>query len=251
MIILPKISVITAVYNAEDTICDTLTSIIKIKKYYSNLEIIVIDGASSDKTIEIINSKSREITSFISEPDDGIYHAMNKGITRATGDWLIFMNSGDLFSDDSFTFFQNFIKKLPFKENVMAIYGNTKIKNTEQTIRILSSEISKQFFYSSTICHQSIFFNKKVFESIQNLYSTNYKIISDKELLLKIELSNGKFYHIDHNLCVWDDVGFSTKNMNVFIEEDRRFKNEYFNLFERLCFGSMIKLKVLFKNYLN
>ena len=91
----PLVSIITVVFNAEFFIESTINSI--IDQTYERKELIVIDGASTDSTLDIIGKYSRHITKLISEKDDGIYSAMNKGIALASGDWIIFMNAGDIF----------------------------------------------------------------------------------------------------------------------------------------------------------
>ena len=94
-----KVSIITATYNSANTIIDTLRSL--ENQTYKNIEYIIIDGASKDNTIDVINANSTRVTSMISEPDKGIYDALNKGIDAATGDIVGFLHSDDLFSSDT------------------------------------------------------------------------------------------------------------------------------------------------------
>ena len=94
-----KITVITVVYNNVSGIKDTLDSF--VAQSWNNKELIVIDGGSTDGTWEVVNSYSESISYKCSEPDGGIYDAMNKGIDRATGEWITFLNSGDVFVDDT------------------------------------------------------------------------------------------------------------------------------------------------------
>jgi glycosyltransferase involved in cell wall biosynthesis len=92
-----KVSVITVCYNAEEFIENAINSV--LKQTYENLEYIIIDGASKDNTVSIINKYKSRITFFLSEPDNGMYEAMNKGIKAATGDVLYFLNSDDDIAD--------------------------------------------------------------------------------------------------------------------------------------------------------
>ena len=94
-----KISVITVCWNCVGEIEKTLTSV--VAQTYSNMEYIVVDGASKDGTLEIINKYKNHISVLISEPDSGLYNAMNKGVKAATGQWCIFMNAGDMFASNN------------------------------------------------------------------------------------------------------------------------------------------------------
>ena len=93
-----KVSIITISYNAEKTLEQTIKSV--INQTYKNIEYIIIDGGSTDNTLNIINNNEAKITKWISEPDKGLYDAMNKGAELAQGDYLIFMNAGDTFVDE-------------------------------------------------------------------------------------------------------------------------------------------------------
>lgn len=118
----PKISVITVSYNCMDTIEETILSV--INQTYSNIEYIIIDGGSKDGTVDIIKKYQDRIAYWVSEPDGGIYEAMNKGIDKATGDWINFMNAGDTFTD-------KYVLDKVFKHssfsNIDVLYGNSTI----------------------------------------------------------------------------------------------------------------------------
>lgn len=124
----PLISIITISYNSCLTIEDTILSV--INQTYPHIEYIVIDGGSKDGTVDIIKRYENKISYWISEPDKGIYYAMNKGIAATTGEWINFINCGDSFYD------KNVIARL-FKdsigENYSVVYGNTVFQYSDHT----------------------------------------------------------------------------------------------------------------------
>ena len=147
----PLISIITVVYNCKDDLEMTIKSI--IDQTYPNIEYIVIDGNSNDGTIDIIKKYQNKITYWISEPDEGIYDAMNKGIRQSTGDWINFMNAGDRFYD------QNILSSLFIpapKPSTDIIYGDTEFIYTFG--KYIRKPASLTYLKESMIfCHQSSF----------------------------------------------------------------------------------------------
>ena len=116
-----KISVVTVCYNSVNTIEETMLSV--LNQTYPDIEYIIIDGGSTDGTVDIIRKYAARLGYWISEPDKGIYDAMNKGIAAATGDYINFMNSGDMFaSNDVLSSFKNFVSDDP-----EIVYGDVKL----------------------------------------------------------------------------------------------------------------------------
>jgi glycosyltransferase involved in cell wall biosynthesis len=179
-----KISIITVSYNSKATIADTIASV--ASQTYSNIEHIIIDGASSDGTIEIIISFGSKVSKFITEPDKGIYNAMNKGIGIANGDIIGILNSDDYLSDN---FVIETIVKGFQKYNIDAIYGDVKFidpRNTKRVVRYYSSKSfhPKKFKYGIMPAHPSFYVKKSLYETI-GLYKEDYKIAADYELLIR------------------------------------------------------------------
>jgi glycosyltransferase involved in cell wall biosynthesis len=199
-----------------------------------------VDGGSKDGTCEIIKRYSERISMFVSESDKGIYDAMNKGIRLAHGQWLLFMNSGDLFHNTDF--FSRIFCTDEILDQYAIIYGNTLVKHTDTILEIPYKKITPNFFFLNTICHQSVFFNKTVFEKIGN-YRLDYRIISDRVLLYQIALSKGKFRKVEDIISIWDEEGFSKTNFSLFLEEDKRFTRANFNLWTKLVLKVELKVK--------
>lgn len=205
---LPKISIITVSYNAEKTIENTILSV--INQTYPNIEYIIIDGGSTDKTIDIIRKYDSRITNWISEPDKGIYDAMNKGISLATGQWINFMNSGDFFYNENTIFnihFENYNN-----DNIKVIYGDTIKRKTNFDKRIYPKNIH-HIHRGIICCHQSTFvslINKK-----DVLFNITYKISSDYCQLYKLYLKyqESSFKYIPQIISIFDgEFGISSTN---------------------------------------
>ncbi|MCV9931278.1 glycosyltransferase [Flavobacterium sp. LS1R47] len=233
---MPLISIITVCRNSEDSIEATMMSV--VSQRYHNIEYIIIDGLSTDNTFAIANGyqekfKEKEIKFVcVSEKDKGIYDAMNKGIFKANGDWLIFMNSGDNFYDD--LVLKNVFSQT-FDNNEMVIYGDTLTKNAKTTIKP-PKKIQKEFFFAETICHQSVFFKKEAFQ-IVGIFNLNYKIIADRIWLLKATILKVKFNYTPVIFSIWDEEGFSKENIPTYIKENDTLKRIYFSGFERFLFA--------------
>ena len=150
---MPKFSIIIVTYNAGNKIEESLKSIINQK--YIDYEIIVVDGGSDDETIKICNKYKKYISQILSENDNGIYDAFNKGIKLANGEYLFFLGAGDVLSNN--ILFS--IKKFFDTDEPLLIYGDVFLKRSEQ---IYDGEFDAWKLAKRNICHQSIFYNKKI-----------------------------------------------------------------------------------------
>lgn len=168
-----KISIITVVYNSEKYIEATIQSI--INQTYKNFEYIIIDGNSKDKTIDIIKSYEDKISYWISEPDEGLYDAMNKGIKIAKGDYLLFINSGDKLYDSTT------LEKIFNNEEADIYYGDTIIINEKgEDLGYRRLRPPKQLTFKSLkkgmlVCHQSFIARKNIIQS----FDLNFKFSAD------------------------------------------------------------------------
>ena len=164
-----KISVVTVCYNAEKTIEATIKSV--LNQSYCNVEYIIIDGGSTDGTIEIIKKYSDKVTYWISEPDNGIYDAMNKGISMALGDFILFIGSDDtIFDCNVLLNVANFIGN----NRNSVFYGDVIL--SPKDIRY-AGRFSKWTLVQKNICHQAIFYPTDILKN--NLYDLRYRSFSD------------------------------------------------------------------------
>lgn len=187
----PKISIITAVRNDSAHIEMTIQSV--LSQLNANIEYLIIDGASSDGTIDVIKRYSNEISNWISEPDTGVYDAMNKGIEISTGDFVFFLNSGDTFH--SYTAIEEM--QLGYIEENTLVYGNVQVKYWDGD----KIEKPKPFFDTSMkfkgvgICHQTMFFPGEILRKMR--YDLKYKIVSDYDLVYRMWKQGMKFVYRD------------------------------------------------------
>jgi len=238
-------SIIIVTYNCGKSFAKTIESI--LNQTFRNFEIIVIDGGSETYTLNCIEKYKDDITFFLSEQDKGIYDAMNKGIKFSNGEYLFFLNTGDSFNTSNILLeiYQNTIEDLHTKRKIDLIYGNIVLANSTRIIRG-TDKLSKYFFFKSTICHQSIFYNSNLF--VQNkLYDLEYKVISDRVNLFLLYINKYNFKKINVIICLWDPIGFSISNKKIMDREVIIFQHKYYNIFERLFMNIFTKFKSFFK----
>ena len=174
-----KISIITVCFNSADTIEHTIISV--INQSYKNIEYIIIDGGSTDGTLEIIRKYEEYISYWVSEPDKGIYDAMNKGIKAATGEIIAFINSDDWYADGAV---KTVVEK--FREtNADAVHAIVKlVKNGNIVGEFGRNPKLEDFFCKMVIPHPATFVRASVVK--EELFDTSYKIAADYDLLLKL-----------------------------------------------------------------
>lgn len=214
----PTLSIITVNYNNNDGLIRTLQSV--KAQSYKDYEHIIIDANSSDGSKETIIRYSKEednhLTYWVSEPDNGIYSGMNKGITQAKGEYLYFLNSGDCLTNDV-------LKDIPF-DGTQYIYGDmVLIEPQGRRDRIAPDYPSLIFFFYDSLSHQACFIHRSLF--INELYSTQYKIISDWAHSVKcIVLEDSTYRHISRVIAECDGTGISSKYIDVQTERIKWFQ---------------------------
>jgi glycosyltransferase involved in cell wall biosynthesis len=201
----PFFSIITICYNEEKNIEKTCKSI--SNQSYKNFEWIVIDGKSTDKTLEIIKKYKKNTTNIISEKDSGIYNAMNKGIGIAKGEYLLFINGGDCLKDkDVLRVSRNLIEE---DKGRSQIYYGDLIYDNGEIVTYKKAKLNKKFFIKKTISHQATFITKKLFLKY-GYYNERYKIVADYDFWIKTILDNHvKTKHLPLIVSMFDLGGVS------------------------------------------
>lgn len=185
-----KVSVITIAYNSSETIADTIRSV--LSQNYHDIEYIIVDGSSKDGTVELVKSFGNKVSKFISEPDRGIYDAMNKGVHLATGDIIGILNSDDFYADENVI--ADVVGKFE-RESSDALYGDLVYVNREQTDKVVRTWKAGEYrhgkFLSGWMPPHPTFFAKRACYEQFGLYSLELKSAADYELMLRFIHKHG------------------------------------------------------------
>lgn len=194
-----KISIITICFNAAADLENTVASVRSQK--YKDYEYIVVDGGSNDGTVEVINKSLDVITKWVSEPDKGIYDAMNKGINMASGDWVIMMNAGDVFADSDVL--QNVFSHV-IPDKITFLYGDTlsRQKNGKLLRRITS-------WKDGNVNHQAVIYRRQLHEE-HGLYIVTKKIIIS-DYLFFVRIPEEQVQKLDLAISINDPNGISNQ----------------------------------------
>ncbi len=230
------ISIITVVYNGEEFLEETILSV--INQSYDNVEYIIIDGGSTDGTVDIIKKYEDKIDYWVSEKDKGIYDAMNKGIDVVRGDFLFFLGADDCLSCD---IINNIFST--DKNNYDLIYGNVKYN----TGLVIKSKFSFKTYLHNTIHHQAAFYSKTFFNIFR--YDTNYKIAADYELNLIIFLNNKKSFYFNEIFSVCLEDGISRTEVEKSYEEMNKIRAKHVTQQQNKFFIFLLALKVYLHKY--
>ncbi len=236
-----KVSIIIVSLNTKKKFIKTINSVLKQK--FKNFEIIVIDGKSNDGTQKIIFKKKRYISKYLIEKDKGIYHAMNKGVLLSKGQWIIFMNSGDVF-------FNNFVLENISKKNLSKydiIFGDTLIDHN-----FLKVYKKCDYFKKNTVtmpfCHQSTLVKLKYLK--KNQFNLKYKLSSDFNFFLNSYLKKINFFRYNGPISKVEAFGQSDVNRQKVLNENIKifYKNKsYSKIFFLIYFKIFEFIKTLIK----
>lgn len=209
-----KLSIITVNFNNDSGLEKTIESV--LAQTFSNYEFIIIDGGSNDKSMEIIDKYKSKIAYYISEKDNGIYEAMNKGISVANGEYLQFLNSGDYLLN------KNVLEKV-FKYNGnQDIYYGSSIRNSTDGRNYRCNEpknLTMKRFFDHSICHQAMFIKKELFNKFGK-YNEKLKIVADWEFNVRtIILNNCSLKFLNFPIVFYDMNGLSMKKQKMSLKE--------------------------------
>lgn len=237
----PKLSVITIVYNNVRDIERTVLSV--LNQSYSNIEYVVIDGASNDGTMDILKRYESKITRLVSEKDKGIYDAMNKGLALATGDYVLFMNSGDEIYDT-----KTVEKIFASEADADIYYGETEMYDQDWNSLGLRRHKApeqftwKDFKYGMSISHQAIYIRKSLTEP----YDLSYQLSSDIDWILKVAKKAKKIVNVRTYVAKYLVGGMSKKKHRQSLKERFMIFSKHYGLIPNILNHLVIALNLFF-----
>lgn len=241
----PKFSIITVTYNAGAVLEDTIQSV--ITQTYRNVEYIIVDGGSKGHTLDIINRYREHIHTLVSEPDKGLYDAMNKGIRLATGDYLCFLNAGDeLHEDDTL---QLMVHSITGTELPDVLYGETAIVDEEGhflRMRRLSAPEDlnwKSFKDGMLVCHQAFFPRRELAEP----YDLRYRFSADFDWCIRIMKKSHTLHNTHLTLIDYLNEGMTTRNHRASLHERFHIMCRHYGYLSTLARHAWFALRLLLK----
>jgi len=239
----PLVSIVTVVYNGEKTINRTIQSV--LNQTYPNIEYIIVDGASSDGTVEIIKSYALKISRWISEKDEGIYDAMNKGVKMCNGEIIGIINADDYYEPDAV---ENIISV--FKKGLFIYHGN--LRNIDEKNNIFISKAPQtvhKLKRGMVINHPATFVNKEVYDKL-GLFSTKFRIAGDWNFILNAYLNNVTFISVDKILANFSLGGVSGSISTKYLKElnEVRKQNGLYKWIDKYYLYDWVRFKLLGRN---
>ncbi|MCQ2235665.1 MAG: glycosyltransferase [Bacteroidales bacterium] len=235
----PLVSIITITYNAEATLERTIASV--RRQEYPNIEYIVIDGASKDGTLDIIHQNQDIIKAYVSEPDYGIYDAMNKGLKLANGDYIWYMNSGDELAEASTL--NTAIQNAPDGADVL--YGETVVTDMrgetigERRLALTEPLTWKSFRKGMVVCHQSFIAKRAICQE----YDTKYRYSADFDWCLNILKKSSKIHDTRLVLSRFLDGGFTKQHIIPGLKERFSIMIKYYGIAKTILYHIPISIK--------
>lgn len=241
-----RISIITVCFNSEAYIEETIQSV--INQSYNNKEYIVIDGGSTDGTLSIIEQYKDNIDYLVSEPDKGISDAFNKGIAKASGEYIVMMNAGDLMTEGALNKFAN-----AYIPGYDVIKGNTIRWNSETGFMSVEYPVVKysEIPFNFQVCHQSTYISKTAYEKFGE-YETDLHVVMDFELMLRFTRLGATFHSINENLAIFRMGGISqTSNERRYNELRYAMIRNGHGKFNTTIFIEYVRLRTFVRNIID
>ncbi|WP_281310628.1 glycosyltransferase family 2 protein [Flavobacterium flavigenum] len=220
-----KLSIVTINYNNLIGLKKTIESV--VNQSYREFEFVVIDGGSEDGSKEIIEVHQSKINYWVSEKDKGIYQAMNKGIRASSGEYILFLNSGDVLLDDTET-----LNKVVLNLKQKGLYyapiflsQNGIIKNRAD----YPENINEKFAFTNTICQQAIIYHASLF--CDNFFDEKLKYISDWKMHFSLFKRKTKFIHLSTPFAIYDLEGLTSKGDTKYTSHKERLKTQFLDFF--------------------
>lgn len=241
----PKFSIITVTYNAAAVLEDTIQSV--ITQTYKGVEYIIVDGGSKDGTPDIISRYRNHIHTVISEPDKGLYDAMNKGIQQATGDYVCFLNAGDaLHEDDTLLLMVHSITGDTLPD---VLYGETAIVDEEGhflRMRRLSAPEHltwRSFQKGMLVCHQAFFARRELAEP----YDLSYRFSADFDWCIRIMKKSCTLHNTHLTLIDYLNEGMTTRNHKASLKERFRIMCKHYGCFSTVLHHIGFVFRMLYR----
>lgn len=213
------ITIVTINLNNKDGLKRTIESVVN-QTFFDKVEYVIIDGGSTDGSKEVIEQYQDMLAYWCSEPDGGIFPAMNKSIKHINGDYVLYLNSGDILNNN------NVIERVYGELDKDIVYGNEYKVNNRRTLATFPDKLTEAFFKTSALPHQSTFIRTELLK--QRGYSEQWKVLGDWSWLRERIMVDGVSYkHLKFPISDYDLNGFSTINQKLFFAE----RNEYYKHF--------------------
>ena len=244
--ITPLFSIITVTYHAESVLEETILSV--VSQTYHNIEYIIVDGASKDRTLSIVNKYRDKIQAVVSEPDKGLYDAVNKGLKMAQGEYVCFLNAGDTFHEDDTL--QLIVHQLN-KSNVLpdVIYGETALVDAQRhfvRMRRLQTPDTlnwKSFRQGMLVCHQAFIAKRALAET----YDLNYRFSADFDWCIRVMKKASLLHNTRLTLIDYLDEGMTTKNRKASLKERFRIMAKHYGYISTVLHHIWFVLRLLLK----
>ena len=243
----PKFSIITVTYQAGKVLEDTIQSV--IFQTYRNVEYIIVDGGSTDNTLDIVKKYQDRISIVVSEPDKGLYDAMNKGIRLATGDYICFLNAGDELHENETL--QRMVVTLKGKEIPDVIYGETAIVDEEGHFlhmrRLQAPDVLhwKSFKEGMLVCHQAFFARREL--ALKHPYDLQYRFSADFDWCIRI-MKDAKYLHNTRiTLIDYLNEGMTTRNHKASLKERFRIMAKHYGWVSTVMHHGWFVIRLFYK----